>query len=154
MRCRSRPGRSRAPIAWRSTTSSCASRKTSGTPWLTRDGRLSAADEPLHPMKILAGILSALILLIQYPLWLGKGGWLRAWHMENDLSGQKVKNGQLEVRNAGLAAEVRDLKQGTEAIEERARYELGMVRQDEVFFQVEEAKRHETVPGAAPAVRP
>jgi cell division protein FtsB len=87
-------------------------------------------------MKILAGILGALILLVQYPLWLGKGGWLRAWHVENELSTQKSKNGQLEVRNAGLAAEVRDLKQGTEAVEERARYELGMVRSDEVFFQV------------------
>ena len=87
-------------------------------------------------MKILAGILGALIILIQYPLWLGKGGWARAWHAENDLSAQKAKNDGLEVRNAALAAEVRDLKQGTEAIEERARYELGMIRHDEVFFQV------------------
>src|SRR5689334_8530611 len=91
-------------------------------------------------MKVLAGILAALILLIQYPLWLGKGGWLRAWQIENDLGRQKAKNVQLEVRNSGLAAEVRDLKQGTEAIEERARYELGMVRGDEVFFQVVEDK--------------
>lgn len=87
-------------------------------------------------MKILAGILAGLIVLIQYPLWLGKGGWLRAWEVDRQLSAQKAKNVQLEVRNGGLAAEVRDLKQGTEAIEERARYELGMVRGDEVFFQV------------------
>jgi cell division protein FtsB len=87
-------------------------------------------------MKILAGILSALSLLIQYPLWVGKGGWLRAWDMDRQLSGQKAKNSQLEVRNGALAAEVRDLKQGTEAIEERSRYELGMVRHDEVFFQI------------------
>ena len=92
-------------------------------------------------MKILAGVLSALILLIQYPLWLGKGGWLRAWRVENDLSTQKTKNSELEGRNAGLAAEVRDLKQGTEAIEERARYELGMIRQNEVFFQVTDENR-------------
>ncbi len=91
-------------------------------------------------MKILAGILAGLIVLIQYPLWLGKGGWLRAWEVDRQLAGQKAKNLQLEVRNAGLAAEVRDLKQGTEAIEERARYELGMVRGDEVFFQVVEDK--------------
>ena len=101
-------------------------------------------------MKVLAGVLTALIVLIQYPLWLGKGGWLRAWHVENDLSRQKAKNAQLEVRNAGLAAEVRDLKQGTEAIEERARYELGMVRGDEVFFQVVEEKPAAAVnPGPA-----
>ena len=95
-------------------------------------------------MKILAGILGALILLIQYPLWLGKGGWVRAWHVENELSAQKTKNDELDARNAGLAAEVRDLKQGTEAIEERARYELGMIRQDEVFFQVTDENQSAT----------
>ena len=87
-------------------------------------------------MKILAGVLTALIVLIQYPLWLGKGGWLRAWEVDRQLQVQKSKNSQLELRNGGLEAEVRDLKQGTEAIEERARFELGLVRGDEVFFQV------------------
>jgi cell division protein FtsB len=89
-------------------------------------------------MKILGAILGMLIVLIQYPLWLGKGGWLHAWQVEQDLWGAKNKNMQLEGRNGRLAAEVRDLKQGTEAIEERARYELGMVRHDEVFFQYAE----------------
>jgi cell division protein FtsB len=89
-------------------------------------------------MKILAGILAGLIVLIQYPLWLGKGGWLRAWEVDRQLASQKAKNVQLEVRNGGLAAEVRDLKQGTEAIEERARYELGLVKSDEIFFQIED----------------
>jgi cell division protein FtsB len=86
-------------------------------------------------MKVVAAILGALIVLIQYPLWLGKGGWLRAGQLEADLSAQKAKNSQLEARNAALGAEVRDLKQGSEAIEERARRELGMVREDEIFFQ-------------------
>ncbi len=86
-------------------------------------------------MKILAAVLSALIVLVQYPLWLGKGGWLRAWEVDRQLAGQRAKNERLELRNAGLAAEVRDLKQGTDAIEERARRDLGMVRSDEVFFQ-------------------
>jgi len=89
-------------------------------------------------MKLLAFIFGALILLIQYPLWLGKGGWLRAWEMDRQLEGQRTKSRQLEARNAALTAEVRDLKQGTEAIEERARYELGMIRDDEVFFQIVE----------------
>ena len=89
-------------------------------------------------MRILAVTLGVLIVLIQAPLWLGKGGWLRVWHVENELSRQKAKNSQLEVRNAGFAAEVRDLKQGTEAIEERARYELGFIKNDEVFFQIVE----------------
>ena len=86
-------------------------------------------------MKIVAMILGALIILIQYPLWLGKGGWLRAGEVDRQLSAQKAKNGEFERRNAGLAADVRDLKTGTEAIEERARFELGMVRPDEVFYQ-------------------
>ena len=86
-------------------------------------------------MKIVGAILAALIVLIQYPLWLGKGGWLRAWDMDRQVEAQKEKNRQLEARNATLAAEVRDLKTGTEAIEERARQELGMVRPDEVFYQ-------------------
>jgi cell division protein FtsB len=91
-------------------------------------------------MRLLAGILGALIILIQYPLWLGKGGWLTAWRLESKLEIERARNLQLEGRNAALTAEVRDLKQGTEAIEERARSELGMVRQDEVFFQIEERK--------------
>jgi cell division protein FtsB len=92
-------------------------------------------------MKVLGAVLVALIVLIQYPLWLGKGGWLRAWQLDRDLQNRKVHNQKLEGRNAALAAEVRDLKQGTEAIEERARYELGMTRADEVFFQYQESAR-------------
>ena len=92
-------------------------------------------------MKILGAVLVALIVLIQYPLWLGKGGWLRAWQLDRDLQSQRFQNRKLEARNAALAAEVRDLKQGTEAIEERARYELGMTRPDEIFFQYQESAR-------------
>ena len=87
-------------------------------------------------MKVLGGCLVALILAIQYPLWLGKGGWLRVWDVDRQHEGQVAKNERLEIRNGALAAEVKDLKQGSDAIEERARYELGMVRNDEVFFQV------------------
>jgi cell division protein FtsB len=86
-------------------------------------------------VRILGAIIVALIVLIQYPLWLGKGGWLTVWRLENKLEVEKAKSAKLEARNATLAAEVRDLKQGTEAIEERARQELGMLRSDEVFYQ-------------------
>ena len=104
-------------------------------------------------MKVLAGILGVLIVLIQYPLWLGKGGWLRAWDMNRQLEVQHAKNKQLEARNTGLAAEVRDLKQGTEAIEERARYELGMIRPDEVFYQIVPEKKP-AAPASGTAKRP
>ena len=87
-------------------------------------------------MKVLAGVLGALILAIQAPLWLGKGGWLRVWESGRQLEAEHEKSLRLESRNSALAAEVRDLKQGFDAIEERARYELGMVKKDEVFFQV------------------
>jgi len=87
-------------------------------------------------MRILAGFLGIMILAIQYPLWLGKGGWLRVWDVDRQVVAQGQKNERLDVRNGALAAEVTDLKQGSEAIEERARYELGMVKGDEVFFQV------------------
>jgi cell division protein FtsB len=91
-------------------------------------------------MKMVTAILGALIVLIQYPLWIGKGGWLRAWQLETEVTNQKSKNAGFEVRNAALAAEVRDLKQGSEAAEERARRELGMLRGDEIFFQYVDPK--------------
>ncbi|HEX6691714.1 MAG TPA: cell division protein FtsB [Burkholderiales bacterium] len=92
-------------------------------------------------MRILAGILGALIILIQYPLWVGKGGWMRVWQLDQEVERQKASNSRLEVRNAGLAAEVADLKNGTEAIEERARTELGLIRSDEIFFQYADPKK-------------
>ena len=81
-------------------------------------------------------ILLTLIASLQYPLWFGKGGWVRVWDMEQQLEAQQDVNQKLEFRNAGLDAEVRDLKNGYEAIEERARFELGLVKQGEVFVQV------------------
>ncbi|MBK9160393.1 MAG: cell division protein FtsB [Nitrosomonadales bacterium] len=84
-------------------------------------------------------ILVVLLLLLQYPLWLGKGGWLKVWDLNNQVEAQKQANQQTQSRNALLDAEVRDLKQGTEAIEERARSELGMIKRDEVFFQILES---------------
>jgi len=74
--------------------------------------------------------------LLQYPLWLGKGSWLRVWDLNRQISEQQEKNNTLKARNETLDAEVRDLKSGKAAIEERARSELGMVKQDEVFYQV------------------
>jgi cell division protein FtsB len=86
-------------------------------------------------MRLLTYTLAGFIVLLQYPLWFGKGGWLRVWSLERQVQEQKLANAALSQRNGALDAEVRDLKQGSEAIEERARYELGMIKQDEVFFQ-------------------
>lgn len=87
-------------------------------------------------MKALTLIFVILIAALQYPLWLGKGSWLRVWNLNQQISQQKEKNDGLRARNASLDEEVRDLKQGYGAIEERARSELGMVKQDEVFIQI------------------
>ena len=87
-------------------------------------------------MRWLSAALIALIVFLQYPLWIGKGGWLRVWDVDQQLQQQKGENKKLEIRNAGLDAEVRDLKTGYDAIEERARFELGMIKQDEVFVQI------------------
>jgi len=92
-------------------------------------------------VRTLAGILGALIILVQFPLWLGKGGWLRVWEVDRQLDAQRGRNEQLQVRNQALDAEVRDLKQGLDALEERARYELGMIKSDEVFFQIVEKNK-------------
>ena len=90
-------------------------------------------------MRILALIFVALIVALQYPMWLGKGGWLQVRELDRQLAAQRETNAQLKARNEALDADVRDLKSGFEAIEERARSELGMVRSDEVFFQLQPA---------------
>lgn len=89
-------------------------------------------------MRLLTLVLAALIALIQYPLWLGKGSWLRVWEVDQQIRAQRETNRKLQTRNSAMDAEVRDLKQGLDAIEERARSELGMIRQNEIFFQVVE----------------
>jgi cell division protein FtsB len=87
-------------------------------------------------MRLLTLALAGMIALLQYPLWLGKGSWLRVWEVDQQLQSQRDTNQKLQVRNAALDAEVRDLKQGMDAIEERARSELGMIKQDEIFVQI------------------
>ena len=88
-------------------------------------------------------ILTVLLVLLQYPLWLGKGSWLKVWDHNRQLEAQREINRQAQMRNASMDAEVRDLKEGTAAIEERARSELGMVKRDEVFYQIVEKNQPE-----------
>jgi len=88
-------------------------------------------------MKWLALFFAALIVALQYPMWLGKGGWLQVRQYDRQLAEQRAQNESLKALTESLDAEVRDLKTGYDAIEERARNELGMIRQDEVFFQLQ-----------------
>jgi cell division protein FtsB len=97
-------------------------------------------------MRIFGLLLALLVVLIQYPLWVGKGGWLRVWELDRQLVDRRMQNERLQARNSALEAEVRDLKNGLDAIEERARFELGMIRSDEVFILIPAAPPN--APGA------
>lgn len=87
-------------------------------------------------MRLLTLLFITLIILIQYPLWFGRGGWLNVFDLQKKYQAQRAVNLELERENDALRAEVNDLKRGTDAIEERARDELGMIKKDEVFFEV------------------
>jgi cell division protein FtsB len=90
-------------------------------------------------LRWLALAFVLLIAALQYPMWLGKGGWLQVRELGRAIGKQQELNAGLKARNGALDADVRDLKTGIEAVEERARSELGMVRQDEVFFELQPA---------------
>ncbi len=89
-------------------------------------------------MRLLALVFVVMVAALQYPMWLGKGGWLQVRELDRQVGVEREANAKLKARNDALDAEVRDLKTGLDAIEERARSELGMVRQDEVFFQLQD----------------
>ena len=86
-------------------------------------------------MRLYVLVLFALTLAIQYPLWWGKGGWARVQELQEQAAAQQEVNQALQARNAALQAEVLDLGSGTDALEERARGELGMVREGEIFVE-------------------
>ena len=87
-------------------------------------------------MKALTIALVTVLVALQYPLWIGKGSWLRVWELDRSLTLQREQNARLKARNDGLDAEVKDLKEGLDAVEERARLELGMIKKDEIFYQL------------------
>lgn len=87
-------------------------------------------------MRLLILVLAALTLAIQYPLWWGKGGWMRVHELQKQVAAQQDSTQALAARNNALQAEVQDLKSGTSAIEDRARGELGMIRNGEYFVQI------------------
>ncbi len=90
-------------------------------------------------MRPLTLVLCALLVAIQYPLWFGERGWREVWRLSGQLAEQQQTNGRMSVHNAGLEAELRDLAEGRQAVEERARYDLGMVGRGEVFVQINQA---------------
>ena len=87
-------------------------------------------------MKALTIIFATMLAMLQYHLWIGDGSFSEVWKLDAAVAAQLQENRRLETRNRALEAEVRDLKTGDAAIEERARSELGMVREGEAFFRV------------------
>ena len=117
------------------------------------DAMLSASAADFNAGKLFARIrsrgltwlLAVAVVLLQYPLWLGEGGWLKVRERAIGIDTQQSLNKRLLARNTGLLAEVDDLKQGRDAIEERARNELGMIAPDEWFVRV--VSTHSVQPG-------
>jgi cell division protein FtsB len=87
-------------------------------------------------MRIVIGILVALFLLLQYRLWVGEGSMAEVHALKKQVEARKAELEMMQQRNNALRAEVQDLKKGRDAIEERARSELGMVRENEEFYQI------------------
>ena len=88
------------------------------------------------PTKSLTIALTVLLVLLQYPLWFGSGSVAEIHRLRGDIASQQLENTRLRERNQALEAEVVDLKSGVNAIEERARMDLGMIRKGETFYQV------------------
>ena len=110
-------------------------------------------------IRIMAGLLAVVLMLLQYRIWASPDGMREVWRLEKAIDAQTAENTRLEARNRTLAAEVRDLKEGRKAIEERARTDLGMIRANETFFQVvlpsaDAAAPHEEPRRTAQADRP
>ena len=89
-------------------------------------------------MKKLIILLMLLLLYLQYKLWFGEGSLQDVWELHQEVEFQRQENIELRERNAALEAEVKDLQQGFDAIEEHAREDLGMVKEGETFYQVVE----------------
>ena len=86
-------------------------------------------------LKGLVTVLLALFVLLQHRLWSGSGSIPDLWRLQAAIESQNAENAALRERNERLQAEVTDLKEGLDAIEERARRDLGMIRRDETFYQ-------------------
>ncbi len=95
-------------------------------------------------MRILIGILIVLLLVLQYRLWVGEGSLAEVHALRQEVDSQKAELQGLQQRNNALRAEVKDLKKGLDAVEERARSELGMIRDNEEFYQIIDAPNQES----------
>ena len=95
-------------------------------------------------MRILASFLFALLIFLQLQLWFGSHGMFQLWSLQNNIDQEKSTNDHLTQRNEQLHAQVRELKKGEEALEERARNQLGFIKDGETFYRVISSKKEQT----------
>jgi cell division protein FtsB len=100
-------------------------------------------------LKLIVAILFVLLIWLQYKLWLGDGGIPEVLELEQEIDTVQSEVNQLQERNKALDAEVMDLKKGIEAIEERARSEMGMIKKDEIYYQVIDSDSEQPVKDTA-----
>ena len=101
-------------------------------------------------LRWIALVLLVILIALQVHLWTGPGGMREFWRLQQRVSDQKTENAKAKARNETLSAEVEDLKHGDEAIEERARAELGLLKPGETFYQVVEPEPADALDGPAP----
>lgn len=87
-------------------------------------------------MRVLASFLFFLLIVLQAKLWFGAHGVFQLWSLENNIKEARERNDELSQRNQALHAEVKELKEGREALEERARSQLGFIKDGETFYRV------------------
>ena len=92
-------------------------------------------------MRFVTFALALLLVLVHVELWFGKGGVPRMVELQSKLAAQRASNDIARHRNEQLSAEVKDLKEGLEMVEEKARFELGMIKPDEIFVQLSPPRR-------------
>lgn len=97
-------------------------------------------------MRVVILLLLTVLVALQYRLWLGKNSLPDYWRLQKEVDSQQTTNDNLKRRNQVLYADIEDLREGEDALEERARNELGMIKKDEVFFRI--------IPGSVPVARP
>ena len=97
-----------------------------------------------HGGKLVLTALLLLLAVLQYFIWLGEHGFGRLWQLQQSVEHQQEENKELQVRNKRLHAEVNDLKKGSDALEERARSELGLIKEKETFYQVLEPDKQKS----------
>ena len=105
-------------------------------------------------MRVFAGVLLLLVIGLQYRLWISDDGVRSVFSLKRSVAAQLAENGTLVRRNDQLFAEVKDLKEGMAALEERARNDIGMIGANETFFQVVDADARAGMPAEPAAPRP